>query len=60
MKRKLLALLLACLMFFSTLVVFSSCVASDDEITVWISWSLLGNNEFTKKQEEWILSTLLP
>lgn len=59
MKRKLLALLLACLMISSTLFVFSSCSSSNDEITVWIGGSIVGEDELEESQDSWIISQLL-
>lgn len=59
MKRKLLALLLACLMLSSTLIMFSSCSSSDDEIKIWFGGSLLGLNESEEAEETWIINQLL-
>lgn len=59
MKRKLLALLLACLMISSTLFLFSSCSSSNDEITVWIGGSIVGEDELEESQDSWIISQLL-
>ena len=59
MKRKWLALLLACLMISSTLFAFSSCSSSNDEITVWIGGSIVGEDELEESQDSWIISQLL-
>ena len=59
MKRKLLALVLACLMLSSVLTVFSSCGSSENEITVWIGGSIVGEDELEESQDSWIISQLL-